>query len=113
LAIYEAVEGPAGGDLRYPVPWADGPEQSFLISAGEVERLAGEAGFAVTDWIQGPDLVARIGTLAGSGAAAMSSGVEGVGLSLLIPDFEDRMAGLAANVGEQRIELAMGVLTRL
>jgi SAM-dependent methyltransferase len=112
LAIYEAVEGPAGGELRYPVPWADGHEQSFLISAGEIERLAGAAGFAVTEWIQGADLLARIGALAGSGAAAMSSGVEGLDLSLLMPDFEDRMAGLAANVGEQRIELAMGVLTR-
>ena len=95
LAIYEALAGPAAGELDFPMPWADGPEQSFVISADEVRRLADAAGFTALEWLQGPDLVARIGALAGSDAEAMSSGVEGVGLSLLMPDFEARMAGLA------------------
>jgi sarcosine/dimethylglycine N-methyltransferase len=112
LALFEALEGPAGGELDYPLPWADGPEQSFVISAAEVRRLASESGFAVLDWLQGPDLIVRIGAVAGSGADAMSSGVEGVDLSLLMPDFEARMAGVAGNIVAQRIELAMAVLVR-
>lgn len=112
LAIFEAVEGPAGGELDYPLPWADGPEQSFVISADEVRRLTVGAGFAVAEWLQGPDLLARVGEVAGSGVEAMSAGVEGVDLSLLMPDFEARMAGVAGNIIEQRIELVMGVLVR-
>jgi hypothetical protein len=34
----------------------------------------------------------------------------GLGLHLLMPEFEARMAGLARNVGEQRIELVQAVL---
>jgi hypothetical protein len=73
--------------------------------------LAAEAGFAVVDWSDGPDLLGRIGEMAGSGATAMAGGAEGVDLSLLMPDFEARMAGLAANGGAGRLELAMGTLT--
>lgn len=42
----------------------------------------------------------------------MSGGVGGVDLSLLMPDFEARMAGVAGNIVAQRIELAMAVLVR-
>ena len=112
LAIFEAVEGPARGELDYPLPWADGPEQSFVISAAEVRRLAADSGFAVAGWLQGPDLIARIGSVAGSGVEAMSAGVEGVDLSLLMPDFEARMAGVAANIVAGKIELAMAILVR-
>jgi MPBQ/MSBQ methyltransferase len=112
LAIFEALEGPGAGELEYPLPWADGPAQSFVISGAEARRLAADAGFAVAEWLQGPDLIARIGSVAGSGTEAMSGGVEGVDLSLLMPDFEARMAGVAGNIVAQRIELAMAVLVR-
>jgi len=77
-----------------------------------VRRLAAGAGFAVAEWLQGPDLLTRVGEVAGSGVEAMSIGVEGVGLSLLMPDFEVRMAGVARNIVEQRVELAMAVFRR-
>jgi len=35
-----------------------------------------------------------------------------VTLALLMPDFEERMAGLAGNVEEQRISLVMAVLAK-
>jgi SAM-dependent methyltransferase len=112
LAIFEAVRGEGDGDLSYPLPWADGPAESFVVSAEEVRSLAVAAGFAVGEWLHGPDLLAGIGEVAGSGAAEMSLGKEGVDLSLLMPDFEARMEGLAANVGTARIELALGILVR-
>ncbi len=112
LAIYEAVEGPGGPDLHYPVPWADGSEQSSVVPRGQVEEMVAVAGFEILEWLQGAEVVARIGAVAGSGAEGMSSGVEGVDLSLLMPEFDARMAGLARNVEEGRIELAMAVLAR-
>ena len=42
----------------------------------------------------------------------MTTGVEGVTLALVMPDFESRMASLARNVGEQHIALVMAVLAK-
>ena len=112
LALYEVVSGPRGGDLQYPVPWANGPAESFLVAADELRGLAESAGFAVREWLEGQDLVARIGTTAASGRPGMTTGVDGVTLALVMPDFEPRMAGLARNVGEQRIAMVMAVLSK-
>jgi ubiquinone/menaquinone biosynthesis C-methylase UbiE len=110
LAIYEAMAGPGEGELRYPLPWADGPDESFVIDAARARELAAEAGFAVSEWLQSPEVLARIGAIAGSDATAMSSGVPGVDLSLLMPDFEVRMAGVAKNLEAGRIELTMALM---
>jgi SAM-dependent methyltransferase len=112
LAFYEIVSGPRGGDLEYPVPWADGPAESFLVASDELRGLAESAGFAVREWLEGPELVAHIGAAAASGRPAMTTGVEGITLALAMPDFEPRMASLARNVGEQRIALVMAVLSK-
>jgi MPBQ/MSBQ methyltransferase len=113
LALYEVVSGPAGGDLQYPVPWADGPAENFLLRPEDVRRLAESAGFAVQEWLAGQKLIARIGETAGSGRPGMTTGVEGVTLSLVMPDFEARMAGLARNVEKQRIGMVMAVFSRI
>ncbi len=75
------------------------PDESFVINAARARELAAEAGFAVSEWLQSPEVLARVGAIAGSDAAAMSSGVPGVDLSLLMPDFEARMASVAENLG--------------
>ncbi len=110
LAIYEAMAGPGEGELSYPLPWADGPDESFVIDAARAGELAAEAGFAVSEWLQSPEVLARVGAIAGSDATAMSSGVPGLDLSLLMPDFEARMAGVAENLEAGRIELAMALM---
>lgn len=112
MAIYEVLAGPGEGEIQFPVPWGDGPEHSFLVSGEEARDLAQEAGFEVVEWIQGMEAVDRIGEKAGSGAAEMSAGVEGVDLSLVMPDFQQRMEGLAANVSAQRIEIVIALLKR-
>lgn len=112
LALYEIVSGPRGGELEYPVPWADGPAESFVISPDELREAAESAGFTVREWLEGQELVARIGATAASGAPGMTTGVEGISLALVMPDFETRMECLARNVGEQRIALVMAVLSR-
>ena len=42
----------------------------------------------------------------------MAGGIDGVTLALLMPDFDERMAGLARNVEEQRVGLIMAVFSR-
>ena len=111
LALYEVVRGSEGGDLQYPVPWANGPAENFLLPPEELRGLAESAGFAVQEWLDGQELIARIGETAGSGRPGMTTGVEGVTLSLIMPDFEARMAGLARNIEKQRIGMAMAVFS--
>ena len=112
MALYEIVSGPRGGDLEYPVPWADGPAESFIVAPDELRGVAESAGFAVREWLEGQELIARIGVTAASGGPGMTTGVEGITLALVMPDFEPRMASLARNIGEQRIALVMAVLSK-
>jgi hypothetical protein len=45
-----------------------------------------------------------------SDAERMASGVDGISLALVMPNFEARMGSLAQNVGEGRIELVQAVV---
>lgn len=110
FAMFEIVRGP-GGDLHYPVPWADGPEGSFVPDAGEFRALLAEAGFTETVWRDVAEVQAAIQQAAQS-SPHMSPGLPGVGIDLLMPDYEVRMAGIARNVQERRIEIVQAVLSR-
>lgn len=46
LVIYDVLKGPEQG-LRFPVPWAETPETSHLVSAPELNRLLSESGFTI------------------------------------------------------------------
>jgi ubiquinone/menaquinone biosynthesis C-methylase UbiE len=111
LAVFEVVSGPQH-DLQYPVPWANGPAENCLISPDELRRLAESAGFTLVEWLDGQDLIARIGATAGSGRPGMTAGAEGITLALVMPDFEPRMATLARNIETQRVALVMAVFAK-
>ena len=46
FGIYDVMRL-ADGDLSYPVPWASGPESSFVADAATYQRLLAAAGFEV------------------------------------------------------------------
>ena len=48
LCIYDVMRGPNDG-LDFPLPWAAGPETSFLTSPAEMRDLLAEAGFEVAE----------------------------------------------------------------
>jgi SAM-dependent methyltransferase len=112
LALFEVVTGP-GGELHYPLPWADGPEDSFPISSAEMRKLLFRADFTEIAWKEGPDVVASAKEAADSvfGMKA-GGGLPGVDLSLVMPNFAQRVATLGRNVKEDRIGLVLGVLRR-
>jgi SAM-dependent methyltransferase len=49
FAIFDVVAG-SGGPLYYPVPWARGPETSFLVTADEMRTVLTEQGFRIASW---------------------------------------------------------------
>ena len=53
-----------------------------------------------------------MGETGSSGRPGMATGVEGATLALVMPDFDERMAGLAHNVREQRIGIVMAVFSK-
>ena len=112
LALFEVVTGP-GGEMHYPLPWADGPERSFPISSAEMRKLLFRAEFTEIAWKEGAEVVAaaKDATDAVYGAKA-GAGLKGVDLSLVVPRFGQRVATLGRNVQEGRIDLVMGVLRR-
>jgi MPBQ/MSBQ methyltransferase len=50
VAIYDILAGPVT-PLHFPVPWASGPETSFLATPDELRRLLEGAGFVITNWL--------------------------------------------------------------
>jgi ubiquinone/menaquinone biosynthesis C-methylase UbiE len=46
FVVYDVLQG-EGGDVRYPVPWADDPSISFLATPEEMRELLPAAGFEV------------------------------------------------------------------
>ena len=112
LALFELVAGP-GGELHYPVPWADDPEHSFLPTSRDLRRLLFEAGFREKVWREGPEVVSACReAVAGMYGMKLGGGLPGVDLTLVMPDFHRRAATLGRNVEEGRIDLVQGLLTR-
>jgi sarcosine/dimethylglycine N-methyltransferase len=48
LALWDVTVGQ--GPFRYPLPWADQPERSHLVSADQLRATVESAGFAIADW---------------------------------------------------------------
>jgi SAM-dependent methyltransferase len=49
LAVWDVIAG-VGGDLAYPLPWADHPDRSYLVSGEELRASIEVAGFDVVHW---------------------------------------------------------------
>ena len=107
LTLFEVVST-TDDELHYPVPWADRPEQSFVVSEHELRATLTDADLKPLHWLTGEAVQAAIGAAFASGA--LPPAVSGVGLDLLLPDYEARMAGLARNVEGGRITIVMAVL---
>ncbi len=112
LAVFEVVAG-EGGELHYPLPWADGPEHSFLLRPQELRNLFHAVGFLEESWLEGPEVVENIQQIAATlHGAERGLGLPNVNLKLLLPDIDARMAAFGRNVEEERIGLIQAVLRR-
>jgi SAM-dependent methyltransferase len=103
LAIWDVTAGPVQ-PLAFPVPWADSPERSYLVTPAELRSLLEAAGFTVSAW----------NDLTSFAIPAMKSAFAGapptLGLQLLVPDFAEKGANLVRNGQEERLRLIQGVL---
>ncbi len=107
LAFFDIMAGPEA-PLRFPVPWADSAELSFLVPPESVRALVEGAGFVVDLWqdLSG-DAIGFFEAL----AAAPPPSASPVNLSLLIPDFPAKARNVVQNFREERIRLVRAVAT--
>jgi SAM-dependent methyltransferase len=101
--------GPADGNrpvLHFPVPWADDPAISHLVTSDELTDHLTGAGFGVLTW---EDATAD-GLASLTRAAPASGGPPGLGLHLVVPDLRAKAANFARNLAEGRVGLVRAVL---
>jgi sarcosine/dimethylglycine N-methyltransferase len=104
LALWDVTAG-SGGPLHLPVPWANTPEQSHLVTPERLSGLLRDAGFATAHWNDLTEPTEKV----------MREFVAGqpppLGLHVFVPDFQTKAANLVRNLGEERARLIQAVLT--
>jgi sarcosine/dimethylglycine N-methyltransferase len=105
LAFFDSFAR-SGGDLHYPLPWADGPTESFVVSADELRSVFEAAGFESVVWNEQDGALAEIAQRSFTPTVDPAR----VGLSRLMPNFEQRMGNVGRNIAEGRLGLLLAVL---
>ena len=105
LAFFDSFSRGEGG-LHFPLPWADGPEASFVVTADELRSVFEEGKFEPVVWNEQEQALAEIGQRRFTPPVDPTR----VGLARLMPDFEQRMGNLGRNVAEGRLGLLQAVL---
>ena len=107
LAFYDPLAADGHPDVTYPVPWAQTPSTSTLLTADETRAVLEGAGFSVTALDDVTD--EAMGWAAEQGAPTQPGGVNA---GMIVGA---RMAEMAANfvrnLREGRVRLAIGIAT--
>lgn len=112
LAMHEIVTGAEAQPLLYPVPWAEGPEISFLRSAAAMRATVAAAGFVESSWVD----VTRSALAWMREQAASAAAMDRPPLSqnlLLGPGFADAFRSIRRNLEEGRAAVVQGVFQRV
>jgi len=102
LAIWDVTAGSAG-QVSYPLPWADQPERSHLVSAARLRAALEAAGFAVDHWA---DLTEQAATLM---QAVLSRPPAPLGLHAFVPGFATKAANLTQGLASGHLRVIQAV----
>jgi sarcosine/dimethylglycine N-methyltransferase len=95
-------------ELTFPLPWADGPEASFVATADELRSVFADAGFEPVIWNEQDGALAEISKRSFTPTVDPAQ----VGLAQLMPDFQQRMGNLGRSIGDGRLGILQAVLSR-
>ena len=112
FAIYDVV-AETGGPLHFPVPWARGPETSFLLSPEAMRTTLEKQGFRVVDWSDRTNAgVVWFEEQQRAGSQAPGP-MPPLGLGIVMgPEFPTMAANLGRNLREGRAGLVQAILER-
>jgi sarcosine/dimethylglycine N-methyltransferase len=102
LGIWDVTAG-AAGPLGYPLPWADQPDRSHLISSTRLRAAIEAAGFTVDHWA---DLTEQAVTVM---EGVLARPPEPLGLHAFIPDFASKAANLTRGLASGQLRVVQAV----
>jgi ubiquinone/menaquinone biosynthesis C-methylase UbiE len=112
LALHEIMAGPVT-PIHFPVPWARGPEISFLRPPEEVRALIANVGFEESAWIDETTSAIRWFRERLAAADAASGELPPLGLHLVLgTNLGQMFRNLARNLQENRVVVVQGVFER-
>jgi SAM-dependent methyltransferase len=102
LALWDATAGPRQPVL-FPVPWADIPERSHLVTPDELATTLQDASFALEVWNDLTEFAVEAMT------PIFDAPADPRGLQLLVPDIQTKVRSLLSNARENRLALIQAV----
>jgi SAM-dependent methyltransferase len=111
FAIFDVVAA-SEAPLHFPVPWAAGPETSFVVTAERMRAVLLEAGFSIVSWTD--STAAGLAWFAErQRERAQPQAMPALGLYVVMgPGFREMSANLARNLREGRAALIQAVLCK-
>jgi SAM-dependent methyltransferase len=105
LALWDITIGD-GGELDYPLPWADQPACSHLVTPDELRAVVESAGFAVDQW---NDLTEQATALM---QAILAQPANPLGLHAFVTDFNRKAENLTRALADGRLRAIQGIARR-
>lgn len=102
LGLWDITIGEAGA-LDYPLPWADTPARSHLVTSDELHAAVRSAGFTVTRW---SDLTDQATALM---QAMLAQPPGPLGLHAFVNDFDRKVRNLTEALADGRLRAIQGV----
>ena len=105
LAMWDITIGERG-ELDYPLPWADHPAHSHLVTADELRGAVESAGFAVDQW---NDLTEQATALM---QAILAQPANPLGLHAFVTDFNRKAENLTRALADGRLRAIQAIARR-
>ena len=105
LAMWDITIGERG-ELDYPLPWADHPAHSHLVTADELRGAVESAGFAVDQW---NDLTEQATALM---QAILAQPANPLGLHAFVTDFKRKAENLTRALADGRLRAIQAIARR-
>jgi SAM-dependent methyltransferase len=107
LAIWDVTAG-TPGPVSYPLPWADRPDRSHLVSAAELRATIEAAGFTITHWADLTDQAAPLMQ------TFLSAPPPPLALDTFVPDFTRKARNLTTALSSHHLHVtqALGQLRK-
>jgi sarcosine/dimethylglycine N-methyltransferase len=102
LALWDIAIG-EHGDLDYPLPWADEPARSHLVTPDQLRTLVESAGFAIEHWNDLTDQAAALMQ------ALLNQPPNPLGLHAFVTDFRRKVENLTLALADGRLRAIQGV----
>jgi sarcosine/dimethylglycine N-methyltransferase len=103
LAMWDITISAKYADLEYPLPWADQPAHSHLVTPDELRAVVESAGFAIEHW---NDLTDQAATLM---QAVLAQPAGPLGLHAFVTDFTRKAENLTRALADGRLRAIQGV----